>query len=102
MELIKQIKQAETQAKEIAEQAKTDAASAAEEAKAKRDELYAGAESERKQVIEQAVAEAESGALGEVEKLKAKDRTQRQQLYETARGRMNAAVGKVMDYFKGL
>ena len=102
MELIRQIKQAESQAKEIVEQAHTEAARQAEQAKARRDELCAAAEVERKKAIKQAATEAETAALSEVENLKSEGHNRRQRLCEAAKGKTDAAVAKVMDYLKGL
>ena len=101
MELIKQIKEAETQAQKIIEQAKTDAANRAEEAQKGRIQTLEQARHERKKSIEVAVAAAQSQGLAEIEKLKAQAEKNRQQLRDKAQNKMAGAVTKVMDYLKG-
>ena len=101
MELIKQIKDAEQQAKEIVETAKAGAVTIAEQGKARQLELRSQAEDERKAAIEKAIAQAEQDGQAEVEELKAQGTAARSELESKARGKMDAAAEKVMDKLKG-
>ncbi len=101
MELIKQIKDAEQQAKEIVETAKAGAVTIAEQGKARQLELRSQAEDERKAAIEKAIAQAEQDGQAEVEDLKAQGTAARSELESKARGKMDAAAEKVMDQLKG-
>jgi len=101
MELIKKIKQAETQAQEIVEQAKAEAARLAEKGRERRLAVLAQAEQERKKAIEAAVSKAESEGLAEIKSLKAQADKGRQVLREKAAGKMSAATGKIIDYLRG-
>ena len=100
MELIKKIKQAEAQAREIIEQAKTEAARQAEKGRENRLQLLTQTEQERKKATEAAVAAAESEGLAEVKKLKVQAEKDRQQLRDNVSSKMAGAVAKVMDYLK--
>ncbi len=101
MELIKKIKQAETDAKEIIEKAKIEAANRAEDGKASKLEALTEADRERKQSIAASVTAAESEGLSEVETLKKQAEGERLQLRERSNGKMSGAVTKVMEYLKG-
>ena len=79
MELIKQIKEAERQAKEIIEQARAEAGRVAEEVSVKESRERVRAEEERKKAIGRAVAEAEEAGKVEVEKLGAAGQQNRAQ-----------------------
>jgi len=98
MELIKKIKQAEEQAKQIIEQARADDARQAEENRKNRQQALARAEQERQKATEAAVAAAQKEASAEVEKLNAKAENDRRQLRDNVKDEMAQAVGKVMDY----
>ena len=98
MELIKKIKQAETQAQQIIDQAKAETARQAELAQQKRLQAQTEAQQQRKQAIQSAVAAAESQSVGEVESLKAQAETRHRQLRDKAGSKMPAAVAKVMEY----
>jgi len=98
MELIKKIKQAEAQAREIVEQAKAEAARLAEKGRENRRQTLAQTEQERKKATEAVVAAAESEGLAEVKRLKAQAEKERQQLRDNAGSKMSGAVAKVMDY----
>lgn len=100
MELIKQIKEAEAQAKEIIEQAKLDAASIGDDARRRQVEQVSAAQAERRQAIERAVADAESAGQGEVESLKAKAAEEKQQLHASAGAKIDQCVGRVVDYLQ--
>ncbi|MHC4115757.1 MAG: hypothetical protein ACYSSL_10655 [Planctomycetota bacterium] len=101
MDLIKNIKQAETQAQEIINKAKEQAAKQAEEGRLMHLESLSKAESGRKKAIEEAVSAAQSEAKAEIEQLKARAETDRQQLGQTAQGKIDRAVARVLDYLKG-
>jgi vacuolar-type H+-ATPase subunit H len=100
MELIKKIKQAETQAQEIIEQAKAQAAAQAEEGRQRRLESLTQAEHDRRKSVEAAVAEAQSQGLVEIENLKAQAEKKRQQLRNKVGKKTTPAVAKVMEYLK--
>ncbi len=100
MELIKQIKEAETQAKGIIEQATADAAAIAEDSRARQAEQMNIAQEERKQAIERAVGEAEDAGQSEVEALKAQAAEEKQQLQASAGARIDSCAGRVMDYLR--
>lgn len=101
MELIKQIKQAEVQAREIIELAKAESAKQIEKGKEDRQAVMTQAEQQRKKATEEAVAAARSEAVAEVENLKAQAQQKRQQLRDTTAGKMAKAAQKVMDYLRG-
>ncbi len=100
MELIKQIKEAEAQAKGIVEQAKVDAAAIAEDSRARQAEQMNTAQEARKQAIERAVGKAEAGGQSEVEGLKSHAVEDKQQLQASAGARIDQCVGRVMDYLQ--
>ena len=100
MELIKQIKDAEQQAKEIIDTAKTEAVKIAEQGKARQLELRSQAEDERKAAIEKAIAQAQQDGQAEVEELKTKGAATRSEMESKARVKMDAAVEKVMAKLK--
>ena len=101
MELIKKIKQTETQAQEIIEQAKADAAGRAEKLREDHRQNLEQAEKERKKAVEAAVAEAQSQGLAEAEQLEAQAEKDRRKLRDKANARMAGAAAKVMDYLRG-
>jgi len=101
MELIKRIKQAETQAQELIEKAKAQAAAQAEESRARRLETLTQAEHDRRKTIEAAVDAAQSQGLEEVGGLKTQAEKKRQQLRNKVANKMDPAVAKIMDYLKG-
>jgi vacuolar-type H+-ATPase subunit H len=101
MELIKKIKQAETQAQEITEKAKAEAAEKAQEARNARLAATAEAEKARKKAVEAAVESARAEGLAEVEGLKQQADKQRQELHDKATAKVEAAISKVMDYLRG-
>lgn len=100
MELIKTIKQAEAQAREIIEQAKAEAARQAEENRKNRIAALAEAEQARKKAIEAAVSAAQSQGLKEVEKLKVKAENQRRKLRDKVGSKMGGATARVIDYLR--
>jgi len=100
MELIKQIKEAEAQAKGIIEQAKLDATAIGEDSRARQAEQMNIAQEERKQAIERAVGEAEAAGQSEVEGLKAQAAEEKQQLQAGAGARIDSCARRVMDYLR--
>lgn len=101
MELIKKIKQAETQAQQIIEQARAEAARQAEQGRLSREQKQTEAEQERKKAFEAAVSAGESEGLADINELKAKAEKAHQQLHKKTASKKAAAVAKVMDYLKG-
>jgi len=101
MELIKKIKEAEAQGRQIIEQAKADAARQAEKEREQRRQALIQTEQKRKKTTEAAVAAAESEGLAEVKKLKAQAEKRRQQLRNKVESKKAGAVARVMDYLRG-
>jgi len=101
MELIKKIKQSETQAQEIIEQARVEAAKQAEKGRENRLAAMTEAEQQRKQATATAIAEAQSQGSAEVEQLKAQAEERRRQLRDKTANKMASAAAKVMDYLRG-
>ncbi len=100
MELIKQIKKAEQEAKEIIEKAKSDAVLMCEQAAAKRSEELAQAEQDRKIAIAEAVSKAQEGGAAEVEELIKQGEQCRNEIASKARAKIDTAVQKVVDSIK--
>ena len=101
MELIKKIKQAETQAQEIIENAKTQAAGQAEKDRENRQKALLEVEQQRNKATEAAIAAAQSQGRAEVENLKEQAENRRRQLHDKAGSRMATAAARVMDYLRG-
>ncbi len=101
MELIKKIKQAETQAQQIVDKAKADAAELAEKQRQNHQQALEEIEHQRRKAIEAAVKKAQSEALAQVENLKAQAEKDHQKLHEKTDGKMASATAKVIDYLKG-
>ena len=101
MELIKKIKQAESEAQKIIEQAKADTAREAEKGRVGRVEALTEAERKRMKAIEAAVVAAESEGLAEVEDLKLQAEKEREQLRKRTETKMAKVTAKVMDYLRG-
>ena len=101
MELIKKIKQAESQAQEIIEQAKKQAAGQAEKGRDNRHQALTEAGQQRKKATEAAITAAQSQGRAEAEKLKAQAEKQHQELRDKAKSKMATAAAKVMDYLRG-
>lgn len=101
MELIKKVKEAETQARDIIAKAKTEATARGEAMQQKRLEALEKAEQERKQATEAAITKAESEGHAEVGGLKAEAETHRRELRQNVESKMAAATAKVMEHLKG-
>jgi len=100
MELIKQIRKAEQEAKEIIEKAKADAGQMGEAWAVKRSEELAKAEDERKAAISQAVAGAEEAGAAEVEALMSQGEQNRNDIANKARTKIDSAVQKIVESIK--
>ena len=97
MELIKRIKEAENQAKEIVSGARSDAAKMAEESKTKQAAMLAQAEDDRKKAVDAAVTKAEQAAVAEVQKLAAEGATRKQEMEAKAKRSMDLCVERVVE-----
>jgi V/A-type H+-transporting ATPase subunit G/H len=100
MEMIKKIKEAESEAQKLIEQAKADAAEATMKARQAQQQAIEQAERDRKKATDDAIAAGRSQGLAEGDTLKAECRKQHQQLFDKAKSRMDAAVSKVIDYLR--
>lgn len=100
MELIKKIKEAEAQAKEIVEEARVEAGRIADESLAERNTKLEEADSDRRNAIETAVAEAQQSGQSEVEALESSEAEKKQTMIDSARQRMDAAVNKIVAAIK--
>ncbi|MBL7153262.1 MAG: hypothetical protein ISS79_06065 [Phycisphaerae bacterium] len=101
MELIKKIKQAETQAQDIIAKAKADAAKQADEGRRKRQAVTEAAEQERKEAIDSAAGQAKAQGQAEVAVLQTDSEAKRRQLRDRTKAKMPGAVEKVVNYLKG-
>lgn len=97
MELIKQIRKAEAEAKDIIEKAKVDAAEMNESFTGKRNEELIKAEDERKAAISEAVARAEEAGGAEVEALMSQGEQDRNDIANKARTKIDSAVQRVVE-----
>ena len=100
MELIKQIRKAEQEAKDIIEKARGDAAGLNESFTAKRGEELVRAEDERKTAIGKAVAKAEEAGAVEVGALMSQGEQNRNDIANEARMKIDSAVQKVVESIK--
>ena len=96
MEIIKQIKAAEAQAKEIIEKAKAEAVQIAENFSNNRQTQQADAAEKRRIAISKAVDQAESAGQGEVEKLMADGSSLKSEMEKKAQAKIDAAAVKVV------
>ena len=101
MELIKRIKDAESQAAEIIATAKAGAASQGEQFRKTKNEQLEQGQLDRKQAIDKAVAEGEKHGQAESEKLSVEAKGQREQMRQRVSPKIDAATAKVMEYLKG-
>lgn len=101
MELLKQIKEAETQTQQIIDRAKADASAASDEARKKRQASVVEAEQQRRKAIESATDAAKAQGLAEAQNLKEQAKKTRQQLWQKAEGKIPTAAEKVVGYLKG-
>lgn len=101
MELIKKIKQAESQAQEIIDQAKAEAAKQVEQGRENRRKSLEEAERQRNKAIEASVNQAREEGQKEAEVLKLEAENHRRQLRDQTGDKTAAAVDKVVGYLKG-
>ena len=97
MELIKQIRKAEQEAKDIIEKAKVNAGQMGESWAGKRSEEIAKAEDDRKAAIGEAVAKAEEAGAAEVEALMSQGAQDRNDMANKVRTKIDSAVQTVVD-----
>ncbi|MCK4751968.1 MAG: hypothetical protein KAS75_00880 [Planctomycetes bacterium] len=100
MELIKKIKQAETQAEEIINRTKSEVASQTEQGRINRAAAFKQAEQERKKAIDAAISKAESEGVAEVEKLQSQASKDRQELCDKSKAKTADAVAKVVNHLR--
>ena len=96
MELIKQIKDTEKQAKEIVENARAEAVKLADSAKHNRETLIQSAQKKRIAAVADAAAAAEQKAKSEVEALLAEGQKLRQAMEQACTGKAAGIVEKVL------
>ena len=102
MELIKQIKEAETKAKEMVASAHRQVTMLADGAAKRREEAFAKARQRRKEAVAAAVDRAGKEAEAEAEQYKQKAMQQREGLAASARSKMGGAAEEVLNYLRGL
>jgi len=102
MEIIRKIKQAETQAKEIIENAKQKAVKDSEWAKKEFADSMAKAEQNRKKAVEQALNKAQADANNEVSKLNNEAEKYCIELEQKTQSKINSSADKVIDLVRGL
>lgn len=100
MELIKKIKEAEAQAKEIIEKARSDAGRIADKSAADRNSKLEAEGVKRREAIESAVADAEKAGKSEVDALSNREAGTKQSLIDNAKQKMDAAVNKIVAAIK--
>jgi len=96
MELIKQIRQAEQQAREMVEQARADALQGAEKTRQRRTEALQKAQEARRRAIDAAVEQAGRDAQVEVERLRVESGQKITALKSRATGRAAKCVERVV------
>ncbi|MDD5326443.1 MAG: hypothetical protein PHY02_01355 [Phycisphaerae bacterium] len=98
MELIKKIKEAETESQRIIERAKADATESVQKGKQAEQQALTQAERDRKKAIETAIAAGQKQGQAEAAGLKVEGQNRREQLRAKAKTQMNAAVTSVTGY----
>ena len=96
MELIKQIKDAENQAKEMVEKARKDAVVKTEQERLAYEQQLRAAQKERQQVIDNAIAQAEKDTQRQVAELIEQGRKQIEAVRAACQGRVDACAAKVV------
>ncbi len=100
MNLIEQIKQAESQATQVIEQAKVQVTEQVKKANQQQNQSLGQAEQERKKAIETAIKTAEQQGLKEIENLKTQADKTKQQLHKKTIAAIPLAVDKIMQHLK--
>ena len=96
MELIKQIKDAENQAKEIVEKARKDASAKLEQVRLAYEQQLRAAQKERQQIINQAIVQAEKATEAQVAELIEQGRKQIEAVRSACQGRVDACAAKIV------
>lgn len=96
MELIKQIKDAENQAKEIVEQARKDAAARVEQERLAYEQQLRNAQKERQQIIGNAITQAEKDTESRVAELIEQGRKQIEAVRAACQGKVDACAAKIV------
>ena len=97
MEIIKQIKAAESQAKDIIEKAKAEAVQIAEDFSKTSQKQQADADEKRRVAIGKAVEVAETAGKDEVDKLIADGSSLKSEMEKKAQTKIDAAASKVVE-----
>ena len=100
MELIKQIKDAEKQAKEIVDKAKQEAAALLEDAKIERAGHLKQAQQRRHEAIDKAVADAQNQGASQLEQLSKQGDQEIAALKESSSVKIQACVNKVVSHLQ--
>lgn len=96
MELIKQIKDAENQAKEIVEKARKDALALAERSRLDTDEQFRRAQKKRQETLDAAVANAEIQAQSQVKSLFEQGHNEVEAVKQSVRGKIEMCVAEIV------
>ena len=102
MELIKRIKETESQGREIIEQARADSIKSAQDSKEEYTAMLNQAQEDRKAAITKAESDAEVQGQSQVDALKAKGSDEREKLAGYAKGKAAECVGEVVSHLRGL
>ena len=102
MELIKQIKAAEENSKQIVEQAKAEALRITEDARKAQDVKQKEAQDQRRDAVAAAIVEAEQLGQSQVEELKQQGSEQIEQLKSQVGGKMSGCVDKVIQHLRNI
>ena len=102
MELIKQIRQAETDSKQIIAQARTESAQIIAKAAAEHSRKLEQADLDRNETIKKAVSQAKIEGLAEAQQLKARAEQSLEDLGNKANKRIASAVAKIVEAVKAL
>ena len=100
MEIIKEIKEAEKQAKQIVEQARLDAQQIASDAKLKRQRSLEQRAQSRREAIERAENEALAKAGNEAKDIQTQAQKSCEQIKDSAKSLLDGASGKVIEFIR--
>lgn len=98
MELIKQIKKAESQAKELIEQSHAEAAEMAEAGSTQHQQQMAQAQQQRKEAISKAIIEGEKRGLKQAQTLKETAEKQRLDMQNNAKKKTHTAIAQIIEH----
>lgn len=102
MDLIRQIKETETRAKQTIDRARADADRLLEQARKRRAEQTAEAQRQRREAIERASESAQHDGQAQAEQLTAESRRQIQVLGQRCEGKIDACVQRVLEAVRNL